>query len=112
MGQIEDVEVVEEWVYRDLSSGNFGSAEQERALDGIDDLETDLVTWERPVHNVLDQIEYGGETTVYRRRAGDLRLYFIRKGETMYCIGVGKRPTTYDRDIEQISNRADNHPPD
>jgi len=111
MGQIEQVETVEEWVFRDLSSSNFSDEERETALDGIDDVEEDLVIWDRPIHKVMSQVEHQGDKTVYRHRESDLRLYFIRKGNTMYCIGVGKRKKTYDRDLDQISDRADEHPP-
>lgn len=112
MGEIESVETVEEWVFRDLSSSNFSDEERRIALDGIDDVSDGLVTWERPIGKVLTQIEHAGEKTVYRYRKGDIRLFFIRKGATMYCIGVGKRKTTYDRDLTQISKRSENHPPD
>ena len=112
MGQIEQVETVEEWVFRDLSSSNFSDEEQRTALAGIDDVEEDLVTWERPIHKVMEQVKHQGNKTVYRYRKGDLRLYFIRKGDTMHCIGIGKRKNTYDRDLEQIGKRADKHPPE
>jgi mRNA-degrading endonuclease RelE of RelBE toxin-antitoxin system len=112
MGQIEQVETVEEWVFRDLSSSNFSDEERETALDGIDDVKEDLVTWDRPIHKVMEQVEHQGNNTVYRYRKSDLRLYFIRKADTMYCIGVGKRKKTYDRDLEQMSKRGDEHPPD
>jgi mRNA-degrading endonuclease RelE of RelBE toxin-antitoxin system len=112
MAQIEQVETVEEWVFRDLSSSNFNDEEQRTALAGVDDVEEDLVTWGRPIRKVMKQVEHQGNKTVYRYRKGDLRLYFIRKGDTMYCIGIGKRKKTYDRDLEQMSKRANEHPPE
>jgi hypothetical protein len=111
MGEIEAVGNVEPWVFRDLKSSNFSDDERRDALDGIDKVEEDLVTWGRPVLRVLEIVEHTGDKTVYRYRDDPLRLFFIRKGDTMYCIGVGKRKTTYDRDLSQISKRADNHPP-
>lgn len=107
MGAIENVELVERWVFDDLSASAFSDEERARALAGIDDLEEDLVTWERPLRRVLRQIEHPGTTTVYRRREGDLRLYFVRQESTLYCIGVGKRKTTYDRDLDTVVDRAD-----
>jgi len=109
---IEAVENVEEWVLRDLKSSNFSDDERRDALDAIDDVEEDLVTWDRPIFKILETVNHQEEKTVYRYRDDPLRLYFIRKGDTMYCIGVGKRKKTYDRDLDQISKRADNHPPD
>jgi hypothetical protein len=43
-----------------------------------------------------------------RRRAGDLRGYHIREGDTLYCIGMGKRKTTYDRGLDTVGERARN----
>lgn len=111
MGDIEHVEVVERWVFDDLSSSTFSREECSRPIEAIEDLETDLVTWNRPIHAVLQHIEHPGSRTVYRHREGDLRLYFIRDEATMYCIGVGKRKNTYERDIGQVGERADNHEP-
>ncbi|ACV47821.1 MULTISPECIES: hypothetical protein [Halomicrobium] len=111
MGEIEAVENVEEWVLRDLKSSSFSDEEREDAVEGIEKVEKDLVTWGRPILKVLTIVEHTGDKTVYRYRDDPLRLFFIRKGETMYCIGVGKRKTTYDRDLDQFSDRADNHPP-
>lgn len=109
---IDAVENVEEWVLRDLKSSNFSDDERRAALDAIDNVEEDLVTWDRPIFKVLETVTHQGERTVYRYRDDPLRLYFIRKGNTMYCIGVGKRKKTYDRDLNQISKRAESHPPD
>jgi len=51
-----------------------------------------------------------GDKAVYRYRDDPLGCFFIRKGTTMYCIGVGKWKTMYDRDSSQISKRADDYP--
>jgi len=61
MSEIEAVETVEEWVFRDLSASTFSDEERRIALDGIDDVSDDLVTWERPIGKALTQTEYAGE---------------------------------------------------
>lgn len=106
MAEIESVELVEKWVYRDLSASSFTDAEAERVLDDLDGMEEDLVTWDRPLHKCVSNISGMGAVTVYRRREGDLRSYLVRDGDTLYCIGVGKRKKTYDRDFETIEERA------
>ncbi|ATW88295.1 hypothetical protein halTADL_1532 [Halohasta litchfieldiae] len=109
MGEIENVELVEKWVFRDLSSSAFSTDEKRRVLDDLDEMEEKLVTWDRSLHKCVDQLRGFESVTVYRRRAGDLRSYLIRDGATLYCIGVGKRKKTYDRDLSTIQERATEH---
>jgi mRNA-degrading endonuclease RelE of RelBE toxin-antitoxin system len=111
MAEIESVEVSKEWIHRDFSSSGFTKEEQQMAADAFEEVQDQLVTWDRPVRNAMKQIEHQGDKTIYRHRKGHLRLFFIRKGDTLYWIGVGKRDVIYDRDISIISKRADNHPP-
>jgi len=110
--QIDAVELVEEWVFRDLESGGFTDDDQREILDDLDDLEEQLVTWGRPLGKCLKILTDVGDQTVYRRRQGDFRSYLIRHGDTLYCIGVGERDTTYERDLEQIGARADAFDPE
>jgi hypothetical protein len=111
MGEIESVVVTEEWVYRDLSSSNFSKEEAQIAVDATKEVRDHLTNWDRAVHNTLDQITHASDKTVYKQRKGPLRIFYIREGSTMYCIGVGKRGVVYDRDLSQIVERAENHPP-
>lgn len=106
MGGIDAIRVVEQWVFDDLSSGTFSTDEQEQVLDDIEDFEEQLVLWDRPLTKCVEILSTAGTETIYRRRVGDLRTYFLRDGATLYCIGVGKRKTTYDRDIDTILDRA------
>lgn len=106
-GGINDVTLVTEWVRADLSSSVFSDRERERILDDIDDLEEDLVVWGRPVHKCLKQLRDTGSETIYRRRIGDLRAYYIRQGDTLYCIGAGKRKSTYKQDLDRMIDRAE-----
>lgn len=109
MGEIDDVVLVEEWVFRDLSASLFTDDERERVLDDLDQMEENLVAWDRPLHKCVTLLVGLSSVTVYRRRAGDLRTYLVRDGATLYCIGVGKRKKTYDRDLETIEARAREH---
>lgn len=109
MGNIDSVELVEKWVSADLSSSTFSKEEQERALDDIDQLEEHLTVWDRRLTECVKILSNTGNETVYRRREGDLRSYFIRDGDTLYCIGIGKRKKTFDRDLTRVVERAREH---
>ena len=109
MGDIESVKLVEKWVFADLSSSTFSEQEQERILDDIDELEEHLTVWGRRLTKCVKILSDTGSETIYRRREGDLRSYFIRKGNTLFCIGIGKRKKTFDRDLTQIVERAKEH---
>jgi len=106
MGEIDAVVLVEKWVFRDLSSSTFTDEERERVLDDLDEMEGKLVTWDRPLHKCVTQPTGTSSVTVYRRREGNLRSYLVRDDDTLYCIGVGKRKKTYDRDLDTIEERA------
>jgi len=109
MGDIERVELVDRWVFDDLSSSAFSDEERERALDDIDTLEAHLTVWDRDLNRCVDILSGTGTVTIYRRRAGDLRSFFVREDDTLYCIGVGKRRSTYDRDLGDVRDRAEEH---
>lgn len=84
----------------------FDHAEREQVLDDLEELEDHLVTWDRDLLRCVDIVTTRGEVTVYRRRVGDLRSFFVRQGSTLYCIGVGKRRTVYDRTLDTLDRRA------
>jgi mRNA-degrading endonuclease RelE of RelBE toxin-antitoxin system len=108
-GHSASVEFVDRWVYKDLSEGRFTDADQREILNDLDELEDQLVTWERPLRKCVKMLTTAGDHTIYRRRQGDARSYLIRDGNTLYCIGIGKRDTTYERDLDQIAERAASH---
>jgi hypothetical protein len=108
VGEIEAVELVEEHVFADLSASTFDDLEREPFLDDVDELAEQLTTWGRPLTKCVSILTTPDAETVYRRRAGNLRGYYIREGDTLYCIGVGKRKTTYDRDLDTVRERARN----
>lgn len=107
MGEIEAVELVEKWVFQDLSASTFSDDERKRVLDDLDELEENLVVWERPLTKCVKILNTQSGETIYRRREGHLRSFLIREGTTLYCIGVGKRGTTYDRDLDDVVERAE-----
>jgi hypothetical protein len=109
MMEIESVELVEKWVFEDLSSSAFSDEEAARVLDDIDEMGEKLSMWGRPLHKCASMISGISTVTVYRRREGDLRSYFVRDGDTLYCIGVGKRKKTYDRDLDTIAQRGEDY---
>ena len=65
--------------------------------------------WGRQLTKCVKILSNTGDETVYRRREGDLRSYFIRDGDTLYCIGIGKRKKTFDRDLTRVVERAKEH---
>jgi hypothetical protein len=109
MGDIESIELVDRWVFDDLSSSAFSDEERKRVLDDIDTLAEHLTVWDRDLNRCVDILSGTSDVTIYRRRAGDLRSFFVRTDDTLYCIGVGKRRSTYDRDLGAIQNRAREH---
>lgn len=72
MGGIDEIRILERWVYDDLSSGTFSTDEQERVLDDIEDFEKQLVTWDRALTDCVKILTTPGNETIYRRRIGDL----------------------------------------
>jgi mRNA-degrading endonuclease RelE of RelBE toxin-antitoxin system len=103
---IQSVEIVKQYVLQDLDSPSFSDEARQKVLDDIDEVERQLTTWDRPITKAMSILSDTDGFTVYRRRQGDLRSYFIREEDTLYCVGVGKRDTTYDRDLETIVARA------
>lgn len=106
MAGVDSVELVEKWVQKDLSRSIFTDEEKRRVLDDIDKIEEDLTLWDRDLLKCVSIVKEIDSVTVYRSKPGDLRSYFIREGTTLYCIGVGKRRTTYDRDLGTMEERA------
>lgn len=106
MGSIESVEIVERWVFNDLVSSTFDGSERQRVLNDLEELEDQLVTWDRDLLRCVEIVTTSGDVTVYRRRVGDLRSFFVRRGSTLYCIGVGKRRTVYSRSLDKLDRRA------
>lgn len=105
MTGIKSVELVDRWVFDDFRRSAFDDRDQRELLEDIDQMEKNIKTWGRELTDCVDMLS-GTSETIYRRRQGDLRSYFVRDGDTLYCIGVGKRKTTYDRDLDQIDRRA------
>lgn len=108
MYNVGSIELVEGWVFEDLQA--FDPEDQERILERIDELEENVCTWGRDYRKVLDEVSGVSSDVkpVYRLVIGKskFRVYFIRDGESLYCIGCGKRDTTYKRDIGTIQRRA------
>lgn len=92
--------------FDDLSTSSFDDETRRRVLDDVETLEEHLVTWDRPLIKCVRVIQRGGPHTVYRRRIGDVRAYYVRQESALYCIGVGKRKNTYDRDLDTIEERV------
>lgn len=106
MGGVQEVTLYEDFLFDDLSDSTFTDEDADRILDDIDKLEEDIVTWGRPLDRCFDILTDTGDVTVYRRRNGDLRSFFVRVGDSLLCIGVGKRDTVYERDGDTIRRRA------
>lgn len=105
-GQIKTVDG-HDWFEHDLVSGNFTEEEQVRLIDDLNDLEEKLTVWDRPLHKCVDHLESTVNATIYRRRVGDMRTYYVRHGDTLTCIGAGPRKTTYKRDLrDKIEKRV------
>lgn len=111
MAGIVSVEVVERWVFGDLASSEFDDEDQNRVLEDLDELQKHLAVWNRQLTKCVEILSDTGDETIYRRREGGLRSFFVRRGDTLYCIGVGKRRTAYERDLTQIVARAEEHDP-
>lgn len=109
MTGVDSVELVEKWVQKDLSHSKITDDDIDDVLDDIDDIEKDLSVWDRDLMKCVSHVKEIDAETVYRSKPGDLRSYFIREGNTLYCIGVGKRRVTYDRDLGPIEERAVEH---
>jgi hypothetical protein len=107
MGDVQTVTLYEDLLFDDLSRSTFTDEDAERILDDIDKLEEDIVTWGRPLDKCFDILSDTGNVTVYRRRKGDLRSFFVRVDNTLLCIGAGKRDTVYERDGDTIQRRAE-----
>lgn len=106
MGEISSVELVDRWVFDDLSSNTFTDEDRTEILDDIDDLERQLTVWDRPLRKAVDILEGTGAETIYYRRQGPFRTFYLREGDTLKCIGVARRPSAYDRGIGSLIERA------
>ena len=106
MTGIETVTLVSEWVEADFDGGGFEPHECEEVLADVDRLREQLLTWDRDPRDCTERLT-GRSETVYRRRQGGFRIYFARQGSVLYCVGVGRRRTTYDRDLDRIDRRIE-----
>jgi len=104
---IDVVTLHDEFVFADLSSDAFSTEEEKTVLDDLSELREHLTVWDRDLTKCVSILTTDGQETIYRRRAGDLRSYCIRRGSTLWVIGVGKRRKTYDRDLDTIIDRAE-----
>jgi hypothetical protein len=107
MGDVQTVTLYEDFLFDDFSQSTFTDKDADRILKDIDKLEKDIVTWGRPLNKCFDILSDTGAVTVYRRRNGDLRSFFVRVDDALLCIGVGKRDTVYERDGDTIQRRAE-----
>ncbi|RLM32675.1 hypothetical protein DVK01_20605 [Haloarcula sp. Atlit-120R] len=105
MPDISSVELVEDYVFEDLSDSSFDKQDQREVLDDIDELEEHLVQWGRDITDCTTILNNTTQT-IYRRRQGNFRIFFVRDGDILYCIGVGLRKRTYQRDIGKFQRRA------
>ncbi|WP_115864041.1 hypothetical protein [Halorussus litoreus] len=102
---------VHESVYDDLEQ--FDPPEQERILEdddsGIRKPESKVETWDADFRNYVTPLTTGSNETLYRQRIGksDYRADYVRRADTLWCIGVGERDTTYERDLDVIVKRAE-----
>lgn len=107
VGRVE----IHDCVYDDLQQ--FDPPEQQRILGdddkGIQKIETKVGNWGADFHSYVSQLTVTSDETVYRQQIGktDYRAYYVRRGDTLWCIGVGERDTTYQRDLEAIIKRAE-----
>lgn len=101
---------VHECVHDDLEQ--FDPPEQERILGdddrGIRKLESKIETWNADFRNYVTPLTTRSDETIYRQRIGktDYRAYYVRKDNSLWCIGIGHRDTTYERDLDTIVARA------
>jgi hypothetical protein len=102
---------VHDSVYDDLEQ--FDPPEQERILGdddrGIRKREAKVETWNTDFRNYVTPLRTSSDETIYRQRIGksDYRAYYARKADALWCIGVGERDTTYERDPDTIVSRAE-----
>lgn len=106
MGDISSVELVDRWVFEDLSANTFTDHDRREILNDIEELRDQLTLWDRQLTKAVDILEGTGSETIYYRRQGDFRTFFIRQGDTLYGIGVARRPSAYNRGIGTLLNRA------
>jgi hypothetical protein len=102
---------VHDSVYDDLEQ--FGPPERER-IPGNDDRgvqkpEAKVETWNADFRNYVTPLGTASDETIYRQRTGksEYRAYYARKDNVLWCIGVGERDTTYERDLDTIISRAE-----
>ncbi len=102
---IESVEIVARYVQHDLKLSSVSEDAAEEVLGDVDELERQLTEWDRQLTDAVNTLT-GTAETIYYRRQGEFRMYFVRRGSTLYCIAVGKRKKTYDRDLSTVIERA------
>lgn len=106
MGGITSVELVDRWVFEDLSADTFTDQDRREILDDIEDLREHLTVWDRQLTKTVDILDQTGSQTIYKLRQGDFRTFYLREGATLYCIGVARRPRAYDRGLDSLIERA------
>lgn len=106
MGEITSVELVDRWVFEDLSADTLTDSDRGEILDDIEELREQLTVWDRQLSKAVDILQGTGGETIYRRRQGEFRTFYLREGDTLYCIGVARRPKAYDRGLATLIERA------
>lgn len=102
---------IHDCVYDDLQQ--FDPPEQKRILGdddkGIQKIETKVEKWDADFRSFVTPLTVASGETVYRQQIGktDYRAYYVRRDDTLWCIGVGQRDTTYERDLDTVVNRAE-----
>jgi mRNA-degrading endonuclease RelE of RelBE toxin-antitoxin system len=104
MVNVENVVIIQRWILEDLS--NYDPPEQREIIAGLEDVEEKIETWNRDFHQIMSPLKATGTETIYRYRIRDFRAYYVRRDDTLYCIGVGPRKKTYDRDMGRMKDRA------
>jgi mRNA-degrading endonuclease RelE of RelBE toxin-antitoxin system len=89
MTNVESVEIIKRWVFDDLS--NYDPPEQREVVDGLEDVEEKIETWNRDFHQMMSPLKGTSQETIYRQRIGDFRAYYVRQGDT---LTVGCKPMT------------------
>lgn len=106
MGEITSVELVDRWVFEDLSADTFTDQDRREILADIEELREQLTVWDRQLTQAVDILEATGGETIYKRRQGEFRTFYIRESDGLYCIGVARRPKAYDRGLATLIERA------
>jgi hypothetical protein len=102
---VDSVNLISEFVEQDLASDRFSDQDRRDFLNDVNELERQLTTWDRDLTKCCEILE-DTPITIYRRRQGDIRHFYVRDGDTLHFIGVRKRNTVYDRHLDTIVERG------